>query len=191
MVGQQFGTPEAISTIPSEKKKELYAVIRETQKNAALKPNATRQAADQAFEEAMDQSKQIRDGEQLLHEIMSKKTATGVANIQSGQAKKIDLKTLKNAFQADDRLEAIIAYAQRARMPIPGAAFTDEGLIRPSVQGQRIPIGVTGTAGAFGQQPEPILGAGAVGLNFLRESFNRPPTEGTSIRMPNVPIPGQ
>ncbi len=191
LLGDAFGTDEAIKTIPIAQRNKLYAAIRETQKNATPKQGVTLDESRAAFEEAMAISKQIRKGEQVLHEIMSKKTATGVSNVQTGSTKKFDLNDLRAAYEADNRIKEIINYAQRARMPFPGLAFTDEGLVRPVARGQRIPVGVTGTAGAFGQQPEPILGAGAVGLNFLRESFRSPPTEGTSIRMPNVPIPNQ
>lgn len=187
LLGEAFGTDEAIQTIPIAKRNELYATIRETQKGIELLPNVTRETADAAFEEAMAISQQIRNGEKVLHEIMKKKTAPTVANIQTGTTKQIDLKTLHDAYSADQRIQDIIDFATRASMPIPSLGPA-EGLIRPIAQGRQIPVSTTGLAGAFGQRPEPILGAGAVGLNFLSEAFRSPPTAGTSVPVPSVPV---
>ena len=188
MLGQAFDQIEAIRSIPSEKRDELYAVIRETQKNTQRLPDVDDALAGAAFEEAMGISRQINDGRKVLREILSKKTATGVSNVQSGQAKKIDLKVLRRAYEADERIKDIIDFAQRARLPIPALAFTDEGLIRPIAQGQQIPIGVTAASGPFGQNPEPILSSLITGGRFVNESFRSPPTEGTRIGVPNIPV---
>ncbi len=203
MLGQAFDQIEAIRSIPSEKRDELYAVIRQTQKDIVKSANIVNynrdtmsgfvtqdfpEIAEAAFEEAMAISKQINDGRKVLHEILKKKTATGIRTIDTGSAKKLDLKVLRNAYEADKRIQDIIDFARRSTMPVPTLSFSDEGLIRPVALGQQIPVGVTAASGPFGQNPEPILQSLITGGKFVGEAFNRPPTEGTRISVPNVPV---
>lgn len=170
-IGDLYNTKQIVDTVPTRARDRLYRGLTESMRTVFNQTGDIGTAA-QAFRVGNQVSSQVARGRQVLQELRFDKGPRAVRNFLVN-TKKISNNDLETVLGIAPDLREIRDLASIIVAP-------NAKVVRPIARGQTIPAITQGLAVGASTQPDPVLGSGAVGLDFLRQTFFNNENQGSA-----------